>query len=134
MGFLDGFITLSETTDAMKNLKFEVLDRELALGLYRWPTAWRMTWTGSQGPDVLTLKQLTRTSVGNWAIGGFSMDIVRVDLRSAGIQQKLRSSGADHVEHFSTGHAPLLTVVRGGRCCGHGGRNASFYKLNLALP
>lgn len=30
MGFLDGFITLSESTDAMKNLKLEVLDRELA--------------------------------------------------------------------------------------------------------
>lgn len=30
MGFLDGFVIFSETTDAMKNLNFEVLDRELA--------------------------------------------------------------------------------------------------------
>lgn len=37
-------------TDSMKDLKVEELDRELAWGLYRWPTAWRITWTGSQGP------------------------------------------------------------------------------------
>jgi hypothetical protein len=89
MGLVDGFATFSETTDAMKDLKVEVLDRELAWGFYRWPIAWRITWMGSQGPAVLTLKQLTRTSVGNWAIGGFLMAVVRGERRSAGKQQEV---------------------------------------------
>lgn len=61
----------------MKDLKVEVIDREQAWGLYRWTTA------------VLTLKQSTRISVGNWAIGGFSMAVVRGELRSAGTQQEV---------------------------------------------
>jgi hypothetical protein len=76
MGFMGGFVVLNGTTDSMKELTVEVLDRELAWGFYRWPTAWRITWTGPQGPAVLTLKQVTRTSIGNWAIGGFSMVVV----------------------------------------------------------
>ncbi len=76
-------------TDSMKDLKVEGLDRELAWGLYRWPTAWRITWTGSQGPVVLILKQVTRTGIWNWAIGGFSMAVVRGELRSAGKQQEV---------------------------------------------
>jgi hypothetical protein len=32
----------------------------------------------------LTLKQVSRTSIGNWAIGGFSMAIVRGELDYAG--------------------------------------------------
>jgi hypothetical protein len=49
-GFVDGFVTFSETTDAMNDLKVEVFDRELTWGFYRWPTAWPISWTGSHGP------------------------------------------------------------------------------------
>ncbi|MFZ1805423.1 MAG: hypothetical protein WAU05_15950 [Nitrospira sp.] len=52
--------------------------------MYRWPTAWRISWTELQGPAVLTVKQLTRTSVGNWAIGDFSMAVVQGELSLAG--------------------------------------------------
>ena len=47
-----------------------------------------MTWEGSQGAAVLTLKQVSRTSIGNWAVGGFAMTIVRGELSYAG---KLRT-------------------------------------------
>ncbi len=36
-----------------------------------------------------TVKQLTRTSVGNWAIGGFSMAVVQGELSLAGKQQEV---------------------------------------------
>jgi hypothetical protein len=89
MGFLGGFTASNSTTDMMEDLKVEVFDRELAWGFYRWPTAWRITWAGQQGPAVLTLKRTSRTSIGNWAIGGFSMAVVRGELRSAGQQQEV---------------------------------------------
>jgi hypothetical protein len=84
MGFLDGFMGLNNATDSMKDLKVEVLDRELAWGFYRWPTAWRVTWEGSQGSAVLTLTQVSRTSISNWAVGGFAMAIVRGEMSYAG--------------------------------------------------
>ena len=84
MGLLDGFTVFNGTTDSIKDLKVEVLSRELARGFYRWPTAWRITWTGPQGPAALILKQSTRTSIWNWAIGGFSMVVVDGELDYGG--------------------------------------------------
>lgn len=71
-------------TDSMKDLKVEVLDRGLVRGFYRWPTAWHITWTGQQGPATLSLKQVTRTGIWNWAIGGFSMVVVDGELEYGG--------------------------------------------------
>lgn len=88
MGFRNGFMAWHNETDVMKDLNVQVLHRELAWGFYRWPTAWRVTWEGSQGAAVLTLKQVSRTSIGNWAVGGFAMTIVRGELSYAG---KLRT-------------------------------------------
>ena len=87
MGALEGFSVFNSVTDSMKDLNIEVLDRGLARGFYRWPTAWRMTWTGPQGPAVLTLKQVTRTGIWNWAVGGFSMVVVDGELDYAGKKQ-----------------------------------------------
>ena len=89
MGLLDGFTVFNGATDSMKDLKVEVLDRGLARGFYRWPTAWRITWTGPQGPATLNLRQVSRTGIWNWAIGGFSMAVVQGELRSAGKQQEV---------------------------------------------
>ncbi|MDH5336188.1 MAG: hypothetical protein OEW20_07680 [Nitrospira sp.] len=86
---MDGFVTFSETTDAMNDLKVEVFDRELVWGLYRWSTAWRITWTGPQGTATLNLKQVTRSSIWNLAIGGFSMAVVQGELSLAGKQQEV---------------------------------------------
>jgi hypothetical protein len=89
MGFLNGFLEWHNETDVMNDLKVEVLDRELAWGFYRWPTASRVTWEGSHGSAVLTLKQVTRTGIGNWAVGGFAMAIVRGELSYAGKQRTI---------------------------------------------
>jgi hypothetical protein len=87
IGFLSGFTAANSASEFMNDLKVEVLDRQLARGFYRWPIAWRVTWTGPQGSAVLTLKQVTRTSIWNWAIGGFSMVVVEGELNYAGKNQ-----------------------------------------------
>lgn len=84
MGFRDGFMALNNETGVMKDMNVEVLGRELAWGFYKWPTSWRVTWTGPKGRAVVTLKQLSRTSIGNWAIGGFSMTVVIGELEYGG--------------------------------------------------
>jgi hypothetical protein len=89
MSVVDGFTVFSGVTSSMKELKVEVLDRELARGLYRWPSGWRITWMSPQGLVVLTLKQVTRTGIWNWAIGGFSMVVVDGELDYAGKKQSV---------------------------------------------
>ncbi len=68
----------------MNDLKVEVFDRELAWEFYRWTTARCITWEGPQGLATLNLKQVTRTSIWNLAIGGCSMAVVQGELSLAG--------------------------------------------------
>lgn len=84
MGVLDGWTVLSGVTGSMKDLNIEVIDHGLARGFFRWPTAWRVTWTGPQGAAVLTLTQVSRTGIWSWAIGGFSMVVVEGELEYGG--------------------------------------------------
>lgn len=84
VGKLTGFAAFHKMTESMKALRVESLEREWALGFYRWPTAWRITWTGPRGPAILTLTQSERKRIANWVIGGFSMGIVRGELEYAG--------------------------------------------------
>jgi len=89
VGKLIGFLARHDDTEPMEDLTVEVLDHELALGFYRWPTAWRMTWTSSKGPMTLTLSVSDRNGIGNWIIGGFSMGIVRGELDEAGTRRPI---------------------------------------------
>ena len=43
VGMVSGFSAFNERTESMKDVTIEVLGRSLALGFYRWPTAWRIT-------------------------------------------------------------------------------------------
>lgn len=57
--------------------------RDWALGLYRWPTVWGITWNGSRSPALMTLHLSDRKTIANWVIGG-SMGIVQGELVDAG--------------------------------------------------
>lgn len=89
VGMITGFAAFNDQTESMKDLKIEPLDRQWALGFYRWPTAWRITWTGSSGPAMVTLTQAERKRIANWVIGGFSMGIVKGELDYAGKRQPI---------------------------------------------
>lgn len=84
VGMLAGFAAFDGQSESMNDLRVEVLDRDLAPGFYRWPTAWRITWTGPKGRATLTLTQSDRNRIANWIIGGFSMAIVTGELDYAG--------------------------------------------------
>ena len=79
-GKLVGFAVMNEATDYLNDLDVTVLDREFALGFYRWPTEWRITWRGNKGPASMTLSLSERKGIANWVFGGFSMGIVRGEL------------------------------------------------------
>ena len=89
IGTVSGFAAFDEETESMTDLNVTTLSREWTLGFYRWPTAWRITWTGPNGPAVLNLMQSDRRKIGNWAIGGFAMSIVRGELDYAGKQLRI---------------------------------------------
>lgn len=80
VGHLVGFSVLGEEASSLPDLHIEVLDRETALGFYRWPTAWRVTWTGAKGPAQLQLTAFDRNTIAGWLIGGFAMALVRGEL------------------------------------------------------
>ena len=89
VGKLLGFVAIDHKTEPLKDLKVEVLEHDLALGFYRWPTAWRITWTGSNGPITLSLSVFDRNGIGNWVIGGFSMGILRGELDDVGTKHTI---------------------------------------------
>lgn len=89
VGKVVGFLVINDQTESMKDLKVEVLAHDLALGFYRWPTAWRITWAGSKGPQTLTLSLSDRNGIANWIIGGFSMGILRGELDDAGTKHTI---------------------------------------------
>jgi hypothetical protein len=84
VGRLVGFAVFNEETDPVNDLRVEVLASDWALGFYRWPTAWGITWNGAHGPASMTLRLSDRTKIANWVIGGFSMGIVQGELVYAG--------------------------------------------------
>src|SRR5437899_12680482 len=53
VGNLAGFAVLNEEADYLNDLDVTVLTRALAPGLYRPPTAWRITWKGNKGPGSM---------------------------------------------------------------------------------
>lgn len=79
-----GFSVVDGQTAHLEQLRLEVLDHSMALGLYRWPTRWRVSWQGSEGPESLRLALSARRNVGNWFVVGFSMGIVTGELTSGG--------------------------------------------------
>ena len=89
VGKLLGFLAVNDKTEAMQDLKVEVLEHDLTLGFYRWPTSWRISWTSLKGPVTLTLSLSDRHAFANWIIGGFSMGILRGELNEAGTRHTI---------------------------------------------
>ena len=80
VGRLVGFSVFEGRLDKMDDIRFEVLQRKFTLGFYRWPTEWRMTWTGNAGSGFMQFKLTDRHVLSNWVIGGFAMGIVQGEI------------------------------------------------------
>ena len=81
VGMLSGFAVLGGQAEPATNLQVDITKRTLAFGFYRWPTAWRITWQGAKGRATMTLTLSDRKRIANWVIGGFSMGLVRGELK-----------------------------------------------------
>src|SRR5438132_1298151 len=79
-GTLVGFSVFNELPESLNDLRVEILDREFAPGFYRWPTVWRITWSGRKGLASMKLSLSYQKKIANWLIDAFSMDLVSGDL------------------------------------------------------
>ncbi|MGD0210381.1 MAG: hypothetical protein ABSC14_05315 [Desulfomonilia bacterium] len=79
-----GFQVLDQHLELLEDLRIEVPERRYALGFYRWPGSWRVSWQGNKGAGSLVLRVADRKTVTNWLIGGFAMGVVTGEISSGG--------------------------------------------------
>lgn len=79
-----GFSVRGGESEQLDAIRFAATKHTLAVGVYRWPTAWRVSWRGSNGPASLTVQLATRKRIGNWFVAGFAMGIAAGELSSDG--------------------------------------------------
>ncbi len=82
-----GYVVLRGEAENLREVKIESLNRAQALGLYQWPTKWRVSSEGREGAVSLHLELSQRRVMANWVIGGFAMGILRGELRYKGRRQ-----------------------------------------------
>jgi hypothetical protein len=78
------FIVLDNRPADLRDLSVEVTRRTQALGLYRWPQAWRVAFVADGVAYRLDLALVERKAVSNWILGGFSMGIANGELTGNG--------------------------------------------------
>lgn len=83
-GSILAFAASGGETEHPAGLRFEVTRAAFAFGLYRRPTAWRVTWREPKGPGSLTLQATDTKKIKNWIVGGFAMSIVRGEIDRGG--------------------------------------------------
>jgi hypothetical protein len=76
MAPLLGFSVLDGSAQQLRHPHFAVARDAPALGLYRWPTAWQVSWQDDGGRTSAALQLRSRTRIGNRVLAGFSMGIV----------------------------------------------------------
>jgi hypothetical protein len=47
-----GFLVLDQKGEVLEDLRAEVPERSLALGFYRWPRTWQVSWRGRRAPAL----------------------------------------------------------------------------------
>lgn len=71
-----GFRTRAGRTEQLGDLAFRATAHDFAIGLYRWPTQWRVTCSDTRGPADLALRTLRRRTVSRWGVAGLAMSAV----------------------------------------------------------
>ena len=77
-----GFFVRGGASEQLGEIHFAATKHAPAFGFYRWPTAWRVSWQGSNGPVSLNVRLSTRKRIGNWFVAGFSMGVATGELSS----------------------------------------------------
>ncbi len=99
-----GFRTRDGATEQLRHITFTATSHALASGLYRWPTAWRVSFLDGRGRAELQLRTLRRQRVSTWFVAGLVMSSVVGGLReSDGREVEVHGFG----ELFATAPAVL---------------------------
>ncbi len=80
VGELVGFAVFKGHADTLHDMNLEVLNRRYTLGLYRWPTEWKVRWGGANSPGSMRVVLSDRKVLSNWVIGGFAMGIIKGEM------------------------------------------------------
>ena len=78
-GQKEGFFFHRGKTERLEDLEVKVMERVQAIGTYSWPVQWSGQWRKGEASFTLKLSELN--AISNWVIGGFSMGIVKGELR-----------------------------------------------------
>ncbi|MGI8535167.1 MAG: hypothetical protein ACR2K2_01475 [Mycobacteriales bacterium] len=78
-----GFRTRDGATEQLRYITFTATSHALAPGLYRWPTAWRVSFLDGRGRAELQLRTLRRQRVSTWFVAGLAMSSVVGGLRES---------------------------------------------------
>lgn len=89
LGARAGFAVIDGVSEAMHDIEVDVLSREYAIGWYRWPMPWRISWSGARGRAVLMLVQDERRTIATWMVGGFALGVPRGELDYEGIKRPM---------------------------------------------
>jgi hypothetical protein len=77
IGQTDGFLALAGVHGPLDALTLDVAATRAAIGFYRWPAAWRGSFSSGPSPYAFRLELSDPHPVANWLVGGFAMGIVR---------------------------------------------------------
>lgn len=87
------FVLLNTSGDKTEQLKIEVTKKEQALGFYRWPLAWKGQFLWKDKSYAFDFKLENRRTMWNWVIGGFSMGILKGQLKQGNEEYPLVGIG-----------------------------------------
>ncbi len=77
IGREDAFLVLTGTDLAPNALTIDVVGKKPASGFYRWPVAWKGTFSSGPSAYAFRLELSDPHTIANWLVGGFAMGIVR---------------------------------------------------------
>ncbi len=83
-GHQAGLGILAQKNEPMKNLQLEVVQRQQALGFYRWPSRWEGSWEQTSGKGSFTLEALDLKVISNFLVGGLAMGMVTGEVKLNG--------------------------------------------------
>ena len=70
-----GFDAFGSAAARASDLRLRTTAHAFAL-VHRWPSRWKLNWTGSRGPASVDARTVSRSTQSSWVIGGYAMSVV----------------------------------------------------------
>ena len=83
VGRQSGFLIKDNTLTPIDNLEINSNRRQLAIGFYLWPAVWQSKFEANSQQYEIELQLSERNEIANWVLGGFSMGVVKGEIKTA---------------------------------------------------